>query len=58
MYHTKQDCANIHNNSCTKEKIAAEIQKKKKSLRIPMEKVFETGGKTYKGTSYHNKNKK
>jgi len=24
MYHTKADCANIHNNNCTKEKIAAE----------------------------------
>ncbi len=46
MYHTKQDCSNIHNNNCTKEKIAAEKQKKKASLRIPMEKVFETGGKT------------
>jgi hypothetical protein len=45
MYHTKADCANIHNNNCTKEKIAAEKQKKKASLRIPMEKVFE-GGKT------------
>jgi len=54
MYHTKQDCANIHSDKHTKEKIAAEIQKKKKSLRIPMEKVFETG-KSYKGTSYHNK---
>ena len=46
MYHTKADCANIHNNNCTKEKIGAEKQKKKASLRIPMEKVFETGGKT------------
>ena len=55
MYHNKADCANIHSDKHCKEKIAAEIQKKKKSLRIPMEKVFETGAKTYKGTSYHNK---
>ena len=57
MYHNKADCANIHKNNCTKEKIAAEKQKKKKSLRIPTETLFETV-KSYKGTSYHNKNKK
>ncbi len=57
MYNNKADCKNIHNNNCTKEKIAAEKQQKKKSLRISPEKVFETG-KSYKGTSYHNKNKK
>ena len=54
MYHNKADCANIHKNNCTKEKIAAEKQKKKKSLRIPTQTLFETG-KSYKGTSYHNK---
>lgn len=43
MYHTKADCANIHSDKNCKEKIAAEKQKKKASLRIPMEKVFETG---------------
>jgi hypothetical protein len=51
MYNNKTDCKNIHNNSNCKEKIAAEKQQKKKSLRIPTEKVFETG-KSY------NKNKK
>jgi len=48
MYHTKAECANIHNDKNCKEKIAAEKQKKKASLRIPIEKVFETGGKTSK----------
>ena len=52
MYTCKADCANIHKNNNTKEKIAAEKQQKKKSLRISTEKVFETG------KSYHNKNKK
>ena len=42
MYTCKADCANIHKNNNTKEKIAAEKQQKKKSLRIPIEKVFET----------------
>lgn len=45
MYHCKADCENIHKNIHTKEKIAADKQKKKKNLRIPTEKVFETGKK-------------
>jgi hypothetical protein len=57
MYTCKSDCANIHKNIFVKEAIGAEVPKKKKSLRIPTEKLFETG-KSYKGTSYHNKNKK
>lgn len=48
MYHTKAECANIHNDKNVKEKIAAEKQKKKASLRIPIEKVFETGKKNNK----------
>ena len=48
MYHCKTDCENIHKNAHTKEKIAADKQKKKKSLRIPTEKVFETGKKNNK----------
>jgi len=49
MYHNKADCVNIHKNNCTKEKIAAEKQKKKASLRIPTETLFETKGeKKYK----------
>ena len=44
MYSCKSDCANIHKNDNTKEKIGAEKPMKKKSLRIPIEKLFETKG--------------
>ncbi len=48
MYHCKADCANIHKNINVKEKIGAEVPKKKKSLRIPTEKLFDTKYKNKK----------
>jgi hypothetical protein len=42
MYNCSKDCKSIHNNSFVKEKIAAEKPMKKKTLRIPTEKLFDT----------------
>jgi|VirMetMinimDraft_7_1064189.scaffolds.fasta_scaffold11974_7 hypothetical protein len=42
MYNCSKDCKSIHNNTFVKEKIGAEKPMKKKSLRIPTEKLFES----------------